>query len=301
MIFKNNPVLIAGFDVIFFGKKGFATLARARRVLVRFKGVPKTTPWNELDLSKYKTKAQKEHVFFRFLQKLTRARDRAKREAERKKAKKRKPKKKIKVKRVQRLKEEERKPKRVEELDEEEIPEPVQKLVVDFKEPIISKKAITTRSGKQVFVTKYDFFLNKDIKFTEGDKYDVSAARNFIAAAKQEFIKVYKEHGHKDYLIKVFHNYNNMVDYYDAYPKERPPAKDGVEVADKTFGGMSLHRDKFTSLAQINEQFDVVLNRKYLSNFSSYLNFANPSTQFKFSGFMIEVSVKRIKKVKLRG
>lgn len=278
-------MIIAGFDILLFGKKGFSSLARAKRVMVRTKG--KKGQWVELVFTKkHRLKAEKEFALYKLLQKLSYARDLAAKKKKPKKAAKRK-KKKPAPKRI--IKKEE-----VEEIIEERAPEIASK--IKFNAPVITDKVLTTRQRKTIDIRKYEFTLKHELNFANGNEYEAPAANEFIRAVKKEFEKIYKIHGKKSYLVRLAHEYSNFVNYYDAYPKERPPAKDGVEATDKGFGGISINRQVYNSQAHINDQFDKFLPIFYLSSMSKYLNFSSPSTEFNFSGFMIEVTLRHIVK-----
>lgn len=293
-----NPV-IAGFDILYLGKSGFTTLARAKIVKVRSKG--SKGPWQELRFNKrHTTKLKKENALFRLLKKLSFIRDI---EAEKKKQAKatKKKKKKAPIKRKKTKAEKEAPPpepepkKLVSKKPEKPKKAEAPSISVKFKKPKVTYKAITTRDGKQIFIKKYEFGVDRDVNFVEGEKFDKITAREYIAAVKQEFQKLYKEHGRTGYLVRLHHEYKNFVNYYDAYPKERPEPKAGEKVKDKGFGGYSLNRQDFMNQAQIDDQFDNILNMKYFASFSRYLDFANPSTEFNFSGFMVEVTTGRVK------
>lgn len=293
LIGKLNPVVLSGFDILFFGTKGFSSLARAKRIKARVKGSKGT--WTEVVFTKrIKTKLQKENVLFRLLQKLTYARDLA--------AKKKKPKKSKKVKKKKSIKKRRVAPKPLPTRDEQAViiqeREPKLKKQILFYKPVMTPKAITTRAKKQIFIEKYEYKLKREINFSQGGEYQAGVVNQFIMAVKDEFKKLYKKYGRTGYLVRIEHSYNNMPNYYDVYPEDRPKGDAGKDVPDKGFGGYSLNRQNFESLSFIDDQFNFILTTKYLTSFSRYLNFANPSTEFNFSGFMVEVTVRKIPKNK---
>ena len=287
MILKNNPVLIAGFDVIFFGKKGFSSLAKARRILLRPKG-RKSAKWVELDVSMYRTKAEKEIVFHNLMLKMQQEIDRQKRKRKKPQKKKKAPKKRVRTKEDLELQAE----------IEKEVPPPP--LNIQFNKPTSTDRVLNTRRGQKIFIRRYEFKIKKELNFTSGEYFDKSVADQFIQAAKEETKKLFRKYGKTEYLVTILHKYTNFVDYYEAFPEDKPRTSDGKEPADKTFGGFSLNRMEFPNMAVLNEQFDYTLSKRYQSSFSRYLNFANPSTEFSFSGFMVEITVRVLAKVKLQ-
>jgi hypothetical protein len=287
-----NPV-IAGFDILYLGKKGFTTLARATRAKIRSKG--KRGKWIELKFTKrHKRKAQKEFALYNLLKKLSFARDLKKKKAAKKPL--------AKLKKPTKPKAKKQKPavivpptrEETKNIIKERAPELTSR--IKFRAPKIIEKVITTRDRSQISIKKYEYKLTRAINFSSGRNYEAPVVNEFIQAVKAEFKKIYKKHGRKDYLVQIHHQYKNFINYYDAYPEDLPKGMKKSEVKDKGFGGFSLNRQEFANIPQINDQFDSILAMKYLGSFSRYLNFSNPSTEFNFSGFMIEVTTKIIKK-----
>lgn len=278
--------MIAGFDILYIGAKGFTSLARAKKVLIRSRG--KKGKWVTLVFTKrHRLKSQKEFALYALLKKLSYSRDL------------KKPKKPKKPKQVIKTKKKREKapkgpivppePSAVEKLIQQRAPELASK--IKFKKPTVTRKTIKTREGKYISIEKFDYELTKDINFSKGREYETPVVNEFIQAVKAEFRKLYKKFGRKDYLVRIHHQYKNFINYYDAYPQDLPKGMTKKDVEDKGFGGFSLNRQTFYNNAQIDDQFDYILAPKYLTSFSRYLNFSNPSTEFNFSGFMIEVTV----------
>lgn len=291
-----NPVILAGFDVLLFGKRGaFSSFARAVRVLVRSKGTKE--PWTELVFTKRtKTKAQKEFALYTLLKKLSAKRDLVKKKKPKKAIKKKAEKKKAEPK-PKRPKKLPKKPKPTDEEIYEELklePKGKRKTKITFREPVEITKVLTTRSKKLIEIKHYDFVLNREVGFATGNTLEVGVTRDFIKAVKEEFVKLYKKHGPGDYYVRIRHDYKGMPNYYEAYPDEIPTGQTIKTIPDKTFGGMSLNRLKYRNKSILDDQFDNILPYKYLRSFSSYLDFAGASSEFTFSGFHVEFTSKLI-------
>lgn len=169
-------MVIAGFDILFLGKKGFSTLARAREILVRPKG-RKDIPWHRLDVSKKRKKAEKEEILYRYLQKISSTKDKEKELSKKRKRK---------------------------------APEKEKTVKIDFKLTDQVDKVITTGEGKKVEIRKLYFEVPKAIRFVKGDKYEPVTVQQYINAVKNEFKKVRKKYGKTQYFIRLQHQYKGL-------------------------------------------------------------------------------------------
>lgn len=251
MIHKINPVLIGGFDVIYLGRKGFSSLARATRALVRPKGAPKTDPWLEIDFKKAKKKLDKDKLLTKVLYKISKKRgeeaETALREAKKKAAKTPKSDK------------------------------------IKFELQNVNDKLVRTQDGQFIETRKYFFSVPKSIEFVEGRDMSIDTINTYIQAVKREFLKeVFSKYGTTHYLIRFYHDYENL---------ESNQINDPL---DRGFSGLGLNRQEMNREDAI-EQFDI-LSEIYLESFGKYLQFARGNTYVRFTGFTVEVTLKaRIK------
>lgn len=190
MQFRLNPVLIAGYDVLYIGKKGFSSLARARKALVRQKGAAKDEPWIELDLSKVKKKVDKEKLVTNVLFKLTKRRDQEAEQVLRKEKKK-----------------------------AAKVPAASQ---IKFQLADTAAKIIKTKDDRKYEIKKYYFETPKSYEFVQARDMNAFVINTYIQAVKKEFLKeVYSKHGKAIYLIRFYHDYDGFPSTEQSDPLDK--------------------------------------------------------------------------------
>lgn len=180
-----NPVLIAGFDILFVGKRGFSSLARAQKIMVRPKG--KKRPWLIIDVAKFRKKKDKERALYKVLQKESFAKDLEK--------KPRRAKKKSKV-----------------ELKTEEI---------QFKLVKTTDKIITDKRGHQLEIRKLHYEVPRALNFVKGKDYDVLTVQRYLNAVKREFRRIQKKYGKTSYFVRLHHQYKGLPSNVQIDPDEK--------------------------------------------------------------------------------
>lgn len=185
-----NPVIIAGYDVIYLGRKGFATIAKANRAMVRPKGAPKDTPWKVISFGKLRKKFDKEELLSKTLKKLTKKDDEA---AE----------------------------KKLREIDKVVDKAPAARNI-KFKLEHVSKKLVKTQQGFYIETAKYFFNTNRAFQFVNARDMNVFTVRSYMEAVKKEFLeKVFKIHKRSDYLIRLYHDYEGLPSTPESDPLDR--------------------------------------------------------------------------------
>jgi len=246
MIRKLNPVLIGGFDTLYLGRKGFSSLARANRALVRPKGARKDEPWVEISFKNIKKKADKDKKLTLTLMKMSKSRD-----VEAEKAVRKAKKKAARVPRADKIK---------------------------FKLEDVSDKLIRSHDGQYLNTRKYFYHTPRAIEFVEGRDMSLNVINTYIQAVKKKFLgEVYPKYGKSSYLIRFYHDYENLESNQINDPLERG------------FSGLGLNRQVMDK-ADAKEQFDI-LSEIYLESFGKYLQFARSNTYVRFTGFTVEVAL----------
>lgn len=256
MIIRPNPV-IANYDVLFFGKKRFSSLAKAKKIKFRPKGVP-DAPWQEIDVTKFRKKLDKQNLLFRHLEDDRRQRDIA-------------SKKKIKAEE----KAERQRVKALHRAKDVQAKSEIKFRLVKTKENIVRSK-----EGKDVRYKSYVFELKTLLKFVSGTKPPNSIQiEQFLLAVGEQFKKVFKQHKRTSYFLRITHRYRALKD------------KDNKK---KTFDGYALPRYKYDSTRDIDAAIRVLME-SYLPSFEKYLKFATQNTSFDFLGFVLEVTLPNIR------
>jgi len=187
-LFGQNPVLIAGFDILFIGKKGFSSLARARTFKVRTKG--SKDPWITLDVSKLRSKKAKEQALYKQLQKLSFHRD-----VEKKPKKPKAPKKKAKK-----------------ELKTDDI---------KFRLTKSIDKVITNKKDEKLSIRKLIYEMPEAINFVKGRDFSPMNMQRYLNAVKKEFKAIRKKYGQTQYFIRLHHQYKNLPSNMTIDPEEK--------------------------------------------------------------------------------
>lgn len=172
---KKNPVLIAGYDVLFFGEKGFSTLSKAKRILVRKKGSKKSDPWDVIDVSRRRSASTKGKSLTDYIMRETKRSDIDF------KAKKRKVKKKVKKAKD-----------------------------INFREKGDEPKLIRSLDGKLREIRKIYFEPDKNIEFVKGKEFDFFAVQAYLNAVKGEVKRLFREFGPTEYLVRILHDYKGL-------------------------------------------------------------------------------------------
>lgn len=181
-----NPVLIAGFDILFLGKKGFSSLANALTIKVRPKG-DKNAPWITINVSRKKSEAQKRKALDKVLQKESFSRDA---EPEKKK----------------RIKKEKK------ELAADEI---------QFDLVKSTSKMITDKRGHKLEILKLVYEVPKAINFVQGRDFKFTSMQLYINAVKREFKKIQKQYGKTSYFVRLHHQYKGLPSNFQIDPEEK--------------------------------------------------------------------------------
>lgn len=195
-------MLIGGFDVLYIGVKGFSTLARARKALIRPKGAPKDADWTVISFTekKKKTKAQKEDFLTKTILKLTKQKD-------------------VEAEKV--IREEKKKVAKV--------PEAAEK--IKFIPLEVSDKVIKSHTGQRLEIRKYYFQSDKSYEFVKSRDIKLFDVNRYLKAVQREFTdEVYSKHGKASYLIRLYHDYANL------------PSAPEIDPMQKGFSGMGLNR-----------------------------------------------------------
>lgn len=248
-------MVIAGFDILFFGKKGFTTLAKAKRIKFRPKG-DKSFPWIELDVSKLRRKADKQKLLFAALEKL-------RRELDKKKKQKVKLEEKEDKKRIKKL------------LSTKEV-----KLKDQIKFNLVKddERIVRSKSGEVVPYRIYVYELKKLLKFVDGTKSpNTIQIHQYLSAVGEVWKKIFKKHRKTHYFLRITHRYRGLKSTPQNDPKK------------KKFDGFAIPRTLIENQKDIDAAI-MVLSELYLPRFEKYLKFATQQTSFDFLGFVLEVS-----------
>jgi len=257
IIVKSNPV-VANFDVLFFSKKGFSTLARAKKIKYRPKG--KKSAWLELDVSQIRRKADKQKLLFAHLESY-------RRESEIKNKKKRKSEERVEQKRIKKL---------------HSSKEVTAKAKIKFRLKKIDEKIVRSKEGSDTRFQSYAFELTKLLKFVDGIESPNSIQiEQYLLAVGEEFKKLFKKHKRAHYFLRITHRYRGLK-----------PLRRGRKII--KFDGFAIPRFKGDRISDIDSAI-MVLTEMYLPRFEKYLKFATAQTSFDFLGFVLEVSLPNIK------
>lgn len=258
MIAKLNPV-IANYDVLFFGKKGFSSFARARKYLFRPKG-DKKAPWQVVDVSKLRKKLDKQTVLFRALEE-------SRRELEALDKKKIKAAEKAERERIKKL----QSTKAVKTDDE-----------IKFRLVRDRERIVRSKEKKDVRYREYVYELKKLLRFVSGTKSPNSIQiEYFLLAVGEQFKKIFRKHGRTRYYLRITHRYRGL--------KARV-----IRGKLRKFDGMSIPRFEAENLDDIDAAIEV-LRKEYLPAFQEYLKHANANTIFDFLGFTLEVTLPNLR------
>lgn len=176
---KLNPVFIGGYDVLYIGRKGFSSLAKASKALIRPKGAPKDVPWTILSFKGVRTNKGKDRRLTKTIIQLTKLKDE---ETERKV---RAPKEKAK-----------------------KIPVASK---IKFKNEGFTDKLIKTRDGENLTTRKYYFHTAKSYEFVEARDMSLNTIHTYVKAVKNEFLnEVFSQFGKNTYLLRLYHDYKNL-------------------------------------------------------------------------------------------
>lgn len=176
---KLNPVFIGGYDVLYIGRKGFSSLAKATKALIRPKGASKDVPWTILSFKGVRTNKGKDRRLTKTIIQLTKTRD------EETEKKVRAPKQKAK-----------------------KIPRSSQ---IKFMNEGFTDKLIKTRDGENLTTRKYYFHTAKSYEFVEARDMSLNTIHTYVKAVKQEFLnEVFSEFGKNTYLLRLYHDYKNL-------------------------------------------------------------------------------------------
>jgi hypothetical protein len=252
--------VVANFDVLFFAKKGFATLARAKIIKFRPKG-RKDIPWEIIDVSKLRKKLDKQKALFRALEHF-------RREHEKSTKKERKKEEKIERKRIKSL---------------HAVKEAQSKDKIKFRLVKTDERIIRSKEGRDVRYKNYVYELTKLLKFVSGTKSPNSIQiEQFMLAVGEQFKKVYKVHKKTHYFLRITHRYKALKSRKENDPK------------DKKFDGFAIPRFKVDAISDIDSAI-LVLIESYLPRFEKYLKFATANTSFDFLGFTLETTLPNIR------
>lgn len=254
-----NPV-IANFDVLFFGKKGFSSLARAKIIKYRPKG-RKDLPWLILDVSKLRKKVDKQLVLFQALEKYRLELEKKNRTATKKLEKEEKQ-------RIKTLK-------RSEKIEGKDT--------IKFK--LIKQKdnIVTSKENKIVRYRTLTYELHKLLQFVKGTGSPNSLqVEQYLLAVGTQFKKDFKKYGKARYYLRITHRYRALKSSKQNDPKN------------KKFDGFSSPRFTADKLSDIDAAIRYLIE-SYIPKFQKYLKFATSQTSFDFLGFTLEVTLPNIK------
>lgn len=243
MLKKRNPVLIAGFDVLFLGEKGFSSLANAKKILVRPKGSKKSVPWTEINVAKKRSKKTKELALSKMLMQLTRKAD-----AELDTPKKKK--------------------KRKKEVD----------VVDDIRFSITGDvvKLIRSLDGKTREIRKLYFDLPESLEFAKGKDINVMMIQSYLSSVKREIKRLFKVYGKTDYLIRITHEYKGLPS--TQINDEHEKGFGGYSLHRQVFEGTDDIDDQFDMVLGMGYPESFTAYLKYASQ-ASYFRFTGFSVE----------------------